>query len=165
MWNEIVAPSFGLELENYATGNAISGGQGEAAGSWTVLPPYANLTSSRQVFVPSTLDQVSYISCATSLSLQKHIISAQGLIQPRSHRKQKSSRVTAVDAHRSCHLQAQAFLSLHHGIANSANTYVIFIGGNDYLNNINGTNNATVAGVVQAINQTMLNLYTAGARQ
>ena len=54
---------------------------------------------------------------------------------------------------------------MHHGVANAANTYVIFIGGNDYLNNINSTNNATVPGVVQAINQTMLNLYNGGARQ
>ena len=58
MWIEIVAATFGAELENFATGNAISGASGEAAGQFMVQPPYANLSSATEVFVPSTLDQV-----------------------------------------------------------------------------------------------------------
>ncbi len=49
---------FGAELENFATGNAISGATGEAPGQFMVQPPYANMSSAKEVFVPSTLDQV-----------------------------------------------------------------------------------------------------------
>lgn len=62
-------------------------------------------------------------------------------------------------------LQATTYLSQHAGVANPANTYIIFIGANDYLNTVNMTATATVANVVQAINQTMTNLYNGGARQ
>ncbi|DBA78537.1 TPA: hypothetical protein ACH3X2_007856 [Trebouxia sp. C0005] len=117
VWIELVAATFGDELENFATGNAISGATGEAAGQFMVQPPYANMSSAHEVFVPSTLDQV------------------------------------------------QTYLYQHHGVANPANTYVIFIGANDYLNTVNMTASATVSGVVQAINQTMVNLYNGGARQ
>ena len=58
VWIEIVAATFGAELENFATGNAISGAAGEAAGQFMVQPPYAYLTNATRVFVPSTLDQV-----------------------------------------------------------------------------------------------------------
>lgn len=112
VWVEIVAASFGVQLENLATGNAISGATGESPGKWTV-----NMSSVAEVFVPSALDQ------------------------------------------------AQTYLYTHHGYANPANTYIIFIGGNDYLNTVNMTANATVSGVVQAINQTMTNLYNGGARE
>ncbi len=62
-------------------------------------------------------------------------------------------------------VQVQTYLYQHHGVANPANTYIIFIGANDYLNTVNMTASATVSGVVQAINQTMVNLYNGGARQ
>lgn len=58
VWIEIVAATFGAELENFATGNAISGAAGEALGNFTVQPPYAYLSNATQVLVPSTLDQV-----------------------------------------------------------------------------------------------------------
>lgn len=64
-----------------------------------------------------------------------------------------------------CVLQAASYLYNHHGYANPANTYIIFIGANDYLNTVNMTANATVDAVVQAINQTMTNLYNGGARE
>ena len=60
-------------------------------------------------------------------------------------------------------LQVQTYLYKHAGVANPDNTYIIFIGANDYLNTVNMTANATVTGVVQAINQTMTNLYNGGA--
>lgn len=63
------------------------------------------------------------------------------------------------------YVQVQTYLYMHAGVANPANTYIIFIGANDYLNTVNMTATATVAGVVQAINQTMVNLYNGGARQ
>lgn len=53
VWVEIVAASFGVQLENLATGNAISGATGESPGKWTV-----NMSSVAEVFVPSALDQV-----------------------------------------------------------------------------------------------------------
>jgi len=62
-------------------------------------------------------------------------------------------------------VQVQTYLYKHSGVANPANTYIIFIGANDYLNTVNMTASATVSGVVQAINQTMVNLYNGGARQ
>ena len=58
VWIELVASTFGDELENFATGNAISGATGEAPGQFMVQPPYANMSSAHEVFVPSTLDQV-----------------------------------------------------------------------------------------------------------
>ena len=62
-------------------------------------------------------------------------------------------------------VQVQTYLYQHHGVANPDNTYIIFIGANDYHNTVNMTASATVSGVVQAINQTMVNLYNGGARQ
>ena len=62
-------------------------------------------------------------------------------------------------------VQAASYLNLHAGVASPSNTYIIFIGANDYLNTVNMTATATVSGVVQAINQTMTNLYNAGARE
>ena len=63
VWIELVAATFGDELENFATGNAISGATGEAPGQFMVQPPYANMSSAHEVFVPSTLDQVCGHSC------------------------------------------------------------------------------------------------------
>lgn len=59
VWIELVAATFGDNLEDFATGNAISGAAGERPGSFAVQQPYANLTSSATVLVPSTLDQVN----------------------------------------------------------------------------------------------------------
>ena len=58
VWIELVAATFGDELEDFATGNAISGATGEAPGQFMVQPPYANMSSAKEVFVPSTLEQV-----------------------------------------------------------------------------------------------------------
>ena len=65
-----MAATFGAELENFATGNAISGADGEAAGQFMVQPPYANTSSATEVFVPSTLDQVRR-SCVWSCVLPR----------------------------------------------------------------------------------------------
>jgi len=55
-------------------------------------------------------------------------------------------------------------LGQHAGVAIPDNTYIIFIGVNDYLSTMHMTANATVAGVVQAINQTMTNLYNSAGQ-
>lgn len=59
VWIEVVAAAFGQELQDLATGNAITGAAGEAPGMFMVQPPFANTTSPTPVLVPSALDQVS----------------------------------------------------------------------------------------------------------
>lgn len=58
VWIERVATAFGMELQDFATGNAITGAAGEAPGMFMVQPPFANTTSATPVLVPSALDQV-----------------------------------------------------------------------------------------------------------
>ena len=201
-WIELVAATFGAELENFATGNAISGASGEASGQFMVQPPYANLSSASEVLVPSTLDQVGSTdlfvpftqntaseghlqhksnllhtirSCAILCLLLNSLLEAMALCM---HVLMfllaviVGSMRACILLHQSsymslciCNLQAATYLYNHHGVANPSNTYIIFIGANDYLNTVNMTANATVAGVVQAINQTMTNLYNGGARE
>ena len=78
VWIELVAAPFGDELENFATGNAISGATGEAPGQFMVQPPYANMSSAHEVFVPSTLDQVCghslLVAAATAVLLCSDVL-------------------------------------------------------------------------------------------
>lgn len=70
VWIELVAATFGDELEDFATGNAISGATGEAPGQFMVQPPYANMSSAKEVFVPSTLEQVCVFHPADKAMLE-----------------------------------------------------------------------------------------------
>ena len=68
VWIELVAAQFGDELENFATGNAVSGAVNVSAGQFMVQPPYANMSSAKEVFVPSALDQVGFQKLANQMS-------------------------------------------------------------------------------------------------
>lgn len=62
-------------------------------------------------------------------------------------------------------LQAKSYVLSHAGSVNPSNTFIIFLSANDYVNTVIGQNNATVAGVVEAIKETLDILRTAGATQ
>lgn len=65
----------------------------------------------------------------------------------------------------SSYQQAMSYTALHGGSVNPAHWYVIWIGANDFINTLQGIQQATVPGVVQYINMTMTAAYSAGARK
>ena len=75
VWIELVAATFGDNLEDFATGNAISGATGERPGSFAVQQPFANLSAPATVLVPSTLQQVGCLlsnvaACSRDVSIE-----------------------------------------------------------------------------------------------